>query len=489
MFKKLFIDNSYIVGGCLRDVILKKKIIKDIDIVCVCNGDEFEEIIKRISRKYSVFPLDEERGIWRFTLRNNLTVDFSRTDDIYSDIYRRDFTINSLAIKMPFVNIEVRKDSFVINFSKKNLIDLTKNGINDLKKGIIRYVSERIFDEDPLRIMRAIRFVSQLNFKIHPDVRKLICEKKNMLSNIAKERIKEELIKMASTNNFCLATKLMSNTGTLFTIFPEFEKQIDCATVYYGKGGVLKHTMNVIEKLDLFFISPEKYSYIPTKIYPKLYDECYIIKLSALFHDIAKPATAAVKGDRLRFFGHENLGSEMTEKYLIDFKFSNREIRYITSIIKNHLRIGSIACNDPITYKAITRVFYDLGEYTLGLLVLSWADYASHISNNKLNDILKETKKLPQPITKKLPANGLRKTIRFMQVVNFLFKNYSKFSKSSNIKPLLNGDDIMDILSIPPGPIIGKIKKKLINLQLDKKIKTRAEAVSYVKSFGKNLSL
>ncbi|MCX7641665.1 MAG: HD domain-containing protein [Elusimicrobiales bacterium] len=486
MFKKILFENSYVVGGCIRDVIIGRE-VTDIDIICICSNEEFNLILKKLSSIYPVFPLDEKRGIWRVSI-NNLTLDISKINNIEHDILRRDFTINTLAVKLEDVDIKINKNAYKINFSHNRIIDITRKGISDLKKGWIRHINPEVFDDDPLRIMRAIRFLSQFDFKILPQTEKLINEKKFLLSNVAKERIKEEIVKMASSNNFFISVKFMIDTGVLFVIFPEFEKQINCATIYYGKGGVLRHTLNVVEKLDLFFKNIKKYSLLPKKFYPKLYEEMYLIKIAGLFHDIAKPHTAAFRENRLRFFGHENLGSEITQKILYEFKFSNKDIKYVYNLIKNHLRIGSIACNDPITRKAISRVFYDLREYTLGLLVLSWADYSSHIKNLRFDKIINETKKSPYPIIKKLPTTGIQKTLRFIQVVNFIFKNYSKFLESSHIKSLLNGNEIMNILSLPSGPQIGRIKRKLIHLQLDGKIKNRTQAVSYIKSLGKNLS-
>lgn len=487
MIRNFLNKNCYLVGGALRDFLIGVKTIKDIDFVCVCNEEEFKDLINKFSSKHPTFPLDEERYIWRVSLDKGLTVDISKADDIYFDLIRRDFTINSLALRVDDLSLKIDKGFFRINFNKNKLIDITGFGLIDIKKKIIRKVSDEIFDNDPLRIIRAARFVSQFNFKIEPKTKKMILNKNDLVKYIAKERIKEEFIKMALSNNFSAGIKTLWDLETIFYLIPEFEKQLNCAEVYYGKGGVLKHTLNVLEKLDIFFENPSKYSHIPKKLYNKLYSEMYLIKIAGLFHDIAKPHTAKIKGDRLRFFGHENLGAEITQKILNDLKFSNKDINYISTLIKNHLRIGSIACNDPITKKAINRLFYELNDHILGLLVLSWADYASHINNKKLDEIINETKEHPLPIKRKLPSTGLIKTKRFMQVVNFLFKNYTRFSKNFDIKPLLNGNEIMKILSISPGPIVGKIKKKMINMQLEGKITDKEMAISYVKLLHKSL--
>ncbi|MGC8867825.1 MAG: HD domain-containing protein [Elusimicrobiales bacterium] len=489
MFSKIFGSNSYIVGGCIRDCLLSKGDIKDIDIVCIACCDDFKDIIKRASKRFTLFALDKERDIWRVTLGKGLTIDISRADDLFSDIIRRDFTINSLAIKIGDVDIRIKKETFLFRFSDKKILDLTKKGFKDISDGVVRHITEKVFDEDPLRILRAFRLASQFNLRICPSTKKLICKKKKLIHIVAAERIRDEIVKMASTDRFFTASKLMLDTEVLFELFTDLKKQVGCANVYYGKDGVIKHTLSVIERLDMYFEKPQRYTDIPPSLIQRLEEERYLIKIAGLFHDIAKPHTARVIDGRLRFFGHEQKGVEITKEYLERFRFSNKEIDYILSIIKHHLRIGSIASNDPLTKKALLRVFYDVKQYTLGLLVLSWADYASHIKKSKLLSIVDKIKKTPQPLVKKLSKTGLRKTIRFMQVVNLMIKNYNNFSFALDIKPLLDGNDIMKLLSIPPSPLVGKIKKRLINLQLEGKITTKEKAAEYVRNFFKSLSL
>ncbi len=489
MLNKIFNSNSYIVGGCIRDYFFSRRDIKDIDIVCISSVNDFKKMLREISKKFTLFPLDRERDVWRAYVSKELSFDISRASDLLSDVMRRDFTVNSLAVNVKDACIRVKNGSFDIKFKDKKIIDITKKGLDDIDKRIIKHTNKNIFDDDPLRILRAFRLSAQFDLKIHPSTQKLIIEKKNLLKDVAPERIRDEIIKMASSNNFAFALRMMIKTGVLFELFCEFKKQIGCAEIYYGKGGVIKHTLSVVERLDIYFEDPLNYTLTPPSLIKKLEEEKYLIKIAGLFHDIAKPHTAALKGDRLRFFGHEQKGAEITSRYLEKFRFSNKDIDYISSIIKNHLRIGSIASNNPLTKKAILRVFYDMKQYSLGLCVLSWADYSSHIKRSKLLSIIDRTKKYPQTFSSKIPKSGLRKTIRYMQVVNLMLRNYHDFNSMVDIKPLLDGNDIMSLLSIPPSPLVGKIKKRLINLQIDGKITSKEKAIEYVKSFAKNLYL
>ncbi|MCX7905615.1 MAG: hypothetical protein N2446_02815, partial [Elusimicrobiales bacterium] len=178
MFQKFFSKNFYIVGGCVRDFVINRK-ITDIDLLGICSEEEFRLVLKKLSYEYNVFPLDEKRNVWRISI-GKLTIDLSRNDDIKNDIFRRDFTINSLAARVDESNIKIYKDFFEIDLDKGKIIDITGKGLSDLKDGFIRHINSSIFDEDPLRIMRAIRFLSQFNFKILPETKKLIVSKKDL---------------------------------------------------------------------------------------------------------------------------------------------------------------------------------------------------------------------------------------------------------------------------------------------------------------------
>ncbi|MEF3280771.1 MAG: HD domain-containing protein [Elusimicrobiota bacterium] len=470
---------TYLVGGAIRDYFLKEDIY-DIDIVISANPKFFFEILKKISNKYNIFPLDKERGIYRINLFKNLTVDISRIDDINSDIFKRDFTINSLTVPLKNSNIKITNEKFNLRLNPKNIINLT-GGIKDLKHKIIKTITPESFHDDPLRILRAYRFMSW-GFKISPKTHKEIVDCKKLISLSAKERIREEILKILKSDNSSSVFKKMAESEVLFEILPILKSQIKCAEIYYGKGGVLKHTFNVLKRLDILYLSPKKYLSASKKVIEEIENRKNEIKMAALLHDIAKPHKAKVIDNRLRFFGHEEYGAILAERILRDYRFSNNEIKYIKTIIANHLRIGNIAHNNIITQKAILRIFYDLKEAALGLLILSWGDHSSYISEKKLEKSYKKTKAKPFAITNKLPRTGFKKTLRFLQVVNSIIKNYEKYNSKSDIKPLINGDTIMKNLNIPSGPNVGKILKKLINLQLEGKIKTQKQAINYIKT-------
>jgi len=471
---------TYIVGGAIRNWFLKKEIY-DIDIIVVAEKNDFINIIKKISKKFNIFPLDRERGIYRINISKELTIDISMISDLDSDLISRDFTINSLAVDIKKTKVKIVRNTFKININKKDLIDRL-SGIKDIDRRIIRANSEKSFKDDPLRLLRAYRFFATLDFDIDKDTLNFIGKNKSLIHLSSPERIREELLKIFETDNTEKTFKKMSENEFLFELFPVLKMQMSCAEVYYGKGGVLKHTFNVLKRLDILYQNPKKYLNISKKLLVQMENEKGLIKLAGLLHDVAKPHKAKFIKDRLRFFGHEEYGGILSEKILKNYKFSNTEIKYIKIIISNHLRVGNIAHNNIITTRAILRIFYDLKEYTLGLLILSWADHSSYISEKKLKTLSKKIKEKPFEIKNKLPKTGSKKTVRFLQVVNMILKNYSKFNKESDIKPIIDGNTIMKTLNIGASPAIGKIIKKLINLQLEKKLKNEKDAINYIKS-------
>jgi len=479
VFKFLSNYNSYLVGGAIRDLFLKKK-ITDIDIVIVANIIDFKKIIKQLSKKYLLFPLDRERNIYRIMIGNK-TIDITNASSLVDDLKKRDFTINSLAAKITDTKIKIKKEHFSIKIPRNKIID-NFNAIKDIENKRLVAISETSLILDPLRILRAYRFFATDEFKITKNLKKQIIKNKEKIHISSKERIREELIKIFKSDNTYATIKEMAQSEILFEIFPKLKEQINCATIYYGKGGVFKHTLNVIKRLDMFFKKPRFFLEIPKNLNEKIQKEKYLIKLSALLHDISKPQTQRIINKRLRFFGHERKGAEVSEKILREYRFSNDEIKYIKTVISSHLRIGNIAHNENITNKAILRIFYDLKEYSLGNIILSWADYSSHISEKKLITMVEKVKEKPFKIRKPLPKTGIKKTLRFLQVVNLIVKSYDEYQKKANIKPIIDGYTVMRTLKIPPSKLVGIILKKLINLQLENKITTRKEALNYIKS-------
>ncbi|MCG2726315.1 MAG: HD domain-containing protein [Elusimicrobia bacterium] len=498
LFLNVFNKESYIVGGALRDILLNRP-LTDIDIA-VPNTADLEKKLKFIAKKKSLsfFPLDKKEKTYRMILKKPFIIQMDisaiKEKSIIADLKARDFTINSMAypltetIKLSFKAVkrgmEKTKKGTSLKIKGlriKKVIDPT-NGIKDLKnKKIIFSNPAKAIKDDPLRMLRAFRIASQLDFTIDGKSLSEIKKQSPKILKSSSERIHDELMLILKNPHSLTYIKSLFECGLLLTIFPDLKAQIECAEEYYGKGGVLKHTFKVIERMEYFFENAD--IIIPYyKEFPDFSHEKEILKMIALLHDVAKPPKAAFVKGRLRFFGHEEYGAIMSERIMKQLRFSNNHIKIAYSAIAHHLRVGNLASNNNISERAIFRFFRDMGDNAFYLLILCWADHSSYISLNQLSSIIEKIKQKPFFIGQKgLPKTGITKTLRFLQVVNLLFSTYIKKTLKLKESKLINGKDIMKTLKIKESPLIGRILNNISMLHFEGKIKTRKDAIDYLK--------
>ncbi len=476
----------YLVGGALRDALLKRP-FRDIDLAVPPSAD-FKAGTRRLARKLgaSCFPLDEENQIYRLTQRK---APFTQLDimplaggSLEADLNRRDFTINALALKLtPAAEFTADKktNNFRLRLDRAKVTDLC-GGLKDLSAGIIRPVSPGIFKEDPVRLLRAFRVAAALNFRLTPGTLKAVKKHSALIASTAQERVREELMRLFESPVSHKWLELMHKHGLLCAVFPDLAGQETCATAYYGKGGVLTHTLRVVERMD--HLLQDLSGYLPGhKKVADLMPAPRILKFAALLHDIAKPPKAAIIKGRMRFFGHEEYGAIMAEKVMEQFRFSREEIRLVSKIIGTHLRPGNLAANDIISDRAMFRFFRSMGEYTVPLLILSWADHASYVSAARLKTMKPRLQDAPAPLKAGLPYNSPKKTLRYMQVLNQLLNVYIKKNMKSRSARLIDGNDVIKALKLPEGPRIGEILEKIHLLQFECKIRTREQALKALK--------
>jgi len=433
-----FRGKAFIVGGYNRDEYLGLE-AKDLDIVVSIPGGA-ERLTKYLHNLFSKATTNPHQmgalyPIWQVTFTDDIefqqeifhtkgaVIEFADTmkekfpdaesrqrivepGTLDQDIERRDFTVNMLL-----------KD-----LTTGELVDLTGTSKRDIEQGILRghpRVSlDRIFSEDPLRMMRLVRFQCKYNWKIPLSVIKTVRRNAHRIEIVSAERVMGELIKVMKLGKLAQAVRLMKITGLLPYVFPEVQAMIGVSQSkeFHAEGDVYKHTLAVLKNAP-----------------PTIEGQ-----LAALLHDVGKPATRQLVGDAIHFYGHEDVGAEIAEAILYRLKFDALTIKKVIAMIKHHMRPPSLF---DASDKAIRKFIRDLGdELVEAVLDLSEADEKGSLPNKGQIPFVKEkiqrVREAPVKIQK---------------------------------KPVLDGHEIMRVLDISPGdkdrlPEIGLAGKFLLDL-------------------------
>lgn len=331
---------AYLVGGCVRDLILNRE-PKDWDITTNANPEEIISLFPKTVYENSfgtVTVVNEEIEDLRF---RNIEITPFRLEAKYSDkrhpdevkfsqnieddLKRRDFTINALAYNL-----------------KGQLVDLF-DGIRDLKDKVIRTVGDEDerFTEDALRLLRAIRFATQLGFTINIETEKSISRNSELLKSISAERIRDEFIKIIMSSQPMFGLSLSHKLGVLKNIVPELETGI--GTLQGGEHiyDVWDHTLRAVQH------SADK-------------DWPLEVRLAAMFHDIGKPKTQRTsdKPGKWSFYGHEVVGERMTDSIMQRLKFPNKIRETVVNLVRNHMFFSD---PDKITLSAVRRIIANVG--------------------------------------------------------------------------------------------------------------------------------
>lgn len=484
------IPHAHYVGGIVRSSLLRRD-SSDLDITLppADVAPAARELGRRL--KAAVFEMDAEFGVWRLvTHKGKIQIDLTayQGKDLKADLLRRDFAFNSLAYPvsaLPEIVIKPQKSGtarVILKKLKKNLIVDYSGGLQDVAAKVINISNSRVFKEDPLRMLRAFRSSAELGFAISDKTLKQIKKDRALIAEPAGERVREELDRLFFTSKAYDNLMRMDACGLLTALFPELEPQRKCAEVYYGKGGVLKHTLDVFKRMEyLLDHLPKAFPKYAKKLAP-LAENKPLYKMAALLHDIAKPATAKVKGDRLRFFYHEEKGAQMAKAVLERLHYSRADLRLICAMIGEHLRPSNLASNDVITDRGAYHFFRDLGDAGVPLLLLCWADYASYVSDAQLRRIMPKSAQRLMTIAQAQKTANVGKTLRHMQVLFLLLRKFFDTPKKVQPTRLITGRDVMDALSLPPSPKIGEILEAVAVAQVEGKVVSKEDALAFIKT-------
>ena len=443
IFKEIsnYCDNneleSYVIGGYVRDHLIGKTGSKDIDILIVGNGIKAaKSIAKKLKIKKVIVYKNFGTAMFKF---KNFEIEFvgtrkesydknSRNPEVkpgslIDDLNRRDFTINTIGLSL-------NKNSWGRILDKFN-------GIEDLENEIIKTPldPDKTFSDDPLRMLRAARFASQLNFKIEKKSFEGLCVEKNRIKIVSSERISEELNKIILSKKPSVGFKVLESTGILELILPELTNLKGIEEI---EGQ--KHKDNFYHTLEVLDNISEN-------------TENLWLRWAALLHDIGKaPTKKFIKKIGWTFHGHELKGSKMVYKI---FKRLNMPLNFKLKYVQKIIYLSSrpiILSNDNITDSAIRRLIYDANEDLDDLLILCEAD-----------------------ITTKNP-NRFKKYLNNFKIVREKIKIVEERDSIRNFQPPISGEEIMNYFKIKPSKEIGIIKEYIKNSILDGKIKNNYES-------------
>ena len=420
--------DTYAIGGYVRDFFLERK-SKDIDVVTLGKSIDLANLLhQKLGEEahLSVFKnfgtaqikfhdleiefVGARKESYNHNSRNPIVEDGSLEDDQN----RRDFTINAIAIGLSKNNFGKLLDPF--------------NGLNDLTNKILKTPlnPDITYSDDPLRMMRAIRFASQLNFQIDEPSFEAISKNKNRIKIISAERIADEINKIILSQKPSVGFKLLLNSGLLDLIFPELVKLQGTETI-----NGLSHKDNFYHTLEVLDNVAEKSNNL-------------WLRWAAILHDIAKPATKRFEeGHGFTFHGHEDKGARMVPKIFANLKLPlNEKMKHVQKLVELHLR-PIVLAKTEVTDSAIRRLLFEAGDKIEDLMILCESD-----------------------ITTKNP-NKVKKYLHNFEIVRQKLIEIEEKDKIRNWQPPITGEQIMAIYNIVPSKKIGLLKNALKEAILD----------------------
>ncbi|MCZ4499446.1 MAG: hypothetical protein JWQ74_1999 [Marmoricola sp.] len=435
-----------LVGGPVRDAMLGR-LQNDLDFTTSAHPEVTEKLLKGwadaiwdIGRDFGTIGC--RRGDWQIeitTYRSETYDAESRKpevaygDNLEGDLGRRDFTVNAMAVALPGQALE---DPY--------------GGIVDLAHRVLRTPGrpEDSFSDDPLRMMRAARFTSQLGFTVAPEVRQAMTDMADRISIVSAERVRDELVKLICSPSPREGLLLLVETGLAEHVLPELPALALERDEHHRHKDVYEHTLTVLEQSialegRLEGGGPD-----------------FVSRFAALMHDVGKPRTRKFTGDgTVTFHHHDVVGAKITKKRMQALKFSGDEIRDVSTLVELHLRFHGYG-DGQWTDSAVRRYVRDAGPLLSRLHILTRADCTTR--NQRKADRLRRT------------YDELEERIAHL----------SEAEELNAIRPDLDGNEIMEILGIPAGRKVGAAYKFLLELRLDNGPMDRAQAVEALRAWS-----
>ncbi len=456
---------AYVVGGFLRDALLGRP-CHDVDIAI--RGEPLP-LARHLADALGghFFPLHQEQGAARVLLpERGIDIDLlPLRGELETELGERDYTIDAMAASLT----EAAADRPVI------IVD-PFGGQSDLRRRLVRAVSQKAFLRDPLRLLRGVRLCAELDFRLESGTAEVIRRHAHHLPEAAAERRRDELVRILATAKAAYHLYLLDELGLLPHLLPELEATRGVEQPREHHWDVFHHLLETVAALDMLLADGEPKgrehalwcelwkqfswldlrSYLRQEVAPEL-SWLVVLKVAALLHDIAKPQTKTTdeKG-RLRFFGHQDLGADMAAAALGRLRFPARAVEMVRLLVAHHLRPVQLGQQGLPSRRALYRLFRDLGESLPALLLLSLADHLATVG----------------PRAK---GEGWRAHV---SLVNYMLMQRYREEVLVSPPKLVNGHDLMAALGLAPGPTVGRLLEAIREAQAAGEVSDREEALA-----------
>jgi poly(A) polymerase len=439
----------FLVGGAVRDRLLGRP-PGDMDLMC----RDAAGVARRLAqaRNGVAIPFEKKPGepCYRVVDRddpdNHLDLAEMRGESLLADLGHRDFTINAMAMAVRTGGIS------------PDIVDPFQ-GVRDIEGRLIRMTGPEAFVQDPLRMLRAFRFAAELGFDIEPETLKVMKAEAQRLTGSASERVLSELIRIYRSPRSTALTLLMDKGGLLEVLFPEILAMKGCTQNSFHHRDVWGHSLAVLENCEYILAHLERFFGEVSGLMRENLGQgnrVPVLKMAALLHDVAKPATRAIDGrtGRITFYGHDVQGAEMAEAIGRRLKMSNEDREFFCLLVREHLHVLNFS-NPDITKPARMRWFRKLGDDAIPVIILGMADIKGTLGTDSTEQ-------------------GRNRHLAWSEAAAAEY--YRSVKRELERKDLVTGKDLIG-LGMKPGPEMGKVLKAVREAQDAGEVRDREEAM------------
>ncbi len=459
----------FLVGGYVRDMILgivsdKDAVstlppIRDYDLVVSGDAIAFScDLAAALGGRLVI--LDQETQTSRIICQQEMSLPVMEIDisplkgpDIIADLHLRDITINALAVRL------------CQGCCLDQIID-PLNGLDDLKQKQIQLIGKHSIIDDPLRLIRAVRFSAQLGFTITPESMTIIKELAHLISTVSIERVVYELLLIMDVEHAHPYITLLDDLGLLKEIIPEILPAKDVPQNEFHHLDVWNHQLQTLFCLEdichrLQELFPRWHHHLQEYLCEEISgtSRYCLLKLSSILHDIGKPSCRSIENGRLRFFGHDLKGGDMVEAIGIRLKLSTKQTEMLKNMVKHHMRPGYLVESGEVTDRAVYRFFKAAQQEGISVLLLSLADRYATMG----------------------PASSAEETQKHYELVCYLLDKLYSHQPSASPPKLITGHDLMDHLCLPSSPLIGRLLQAVEEGVAEGRITDRMGALEYAR--------